>query len=75
MHKKIPDSYSKREGGNSENSGLVSTIDGSTLLQHCVEEQLWLIYFSMLKLHFHNYIPNKYLFVAFLLKNKGLMKI
>ena len=24
MHKKIPDSYSKREGGNPENSGLSS---------------------------------------------------
>ena len=79
MHKKIPDSYSKREGGNTGNSGrvqlvapeyptmhragpgavhcwilrrtlerpiepylcsLVSTIDGSTLPQDCVEEQL-----------------------------------
>ena len=43
MHKKIPDSFSKREGGNPESSGLlslVSTIDGSTLPQDCVEEQL-----------------------------------
>ena len=40
MHKKIPDSYSKREGGNPGNSGLsiVSTIDGGTLPQDCVEE-------------------------------------
>ena len=40
MHKKIPDSYSKREGGNPGNSGLVSTIDGSTLPQVGVEELL-----------------------------------
>ena len=40
MHKKISDSYSKREGGNPGNSGLVSTIDGSTLPQVGVEELL-----------------------------------
>ena len=40
MHKNIPDSYSKREGGNPGNSGLLSQqIDGSTLPQDCVEEQ------------------------------------
>ena len=41
MHKKTPDSYSQREGGNPGNSGLfVSTIDGSTLPQDCEEEEL-----------------------------------
>ena len=37
----IPDSYSKREGGNPpEFWCLVLTIDGGTLPQDCVEEQL-----------------------------------
>ena len=41
MHKKIPDSYSKGELGNPGYSGLSSaTIDGSTLPQDGVEEQL-----------------------------------
>ena len=39
-HKKIPDSYLKREEGNPGNSGLVSTIVGSTLPQDCVEDLL-----------------------------------
>ena len=40
MPKKIPDSYLKRGGGNPGKS-LVSTIDGSTLPQDCVEERLY----------------------------------
>ena len=41
MHKKIPDSYLKREGGNpGEFWSLLSTIDGSALPQDCVEELL-----------------------------------
>ena len=36
MHKKIPDSYLEREGGNPGNSGLsiVSTIDGKLVHYH-----------------------------------------
>ena len=41
MHKKIPDSYSKkRRGQPREFWSLVLTIDGSTLLQDCVEDLL-----------------------------------
>ena len=34
MHKKIPDSYSKREGGNPGNSGL-----SSQLVKHTIEKK------------------------------------
>ena len=43
MRKKIPGSYSKREGGNPGNSTFVSTIHGSTLSRavwtNCYAEQ------------------------------------
>ena len=37
MHKKIQDSYLKKEGGNTRSLSLVSTIDDSAIPQDCVE--------------------------------------